>query len=125
MTEINKSLASTAKGSLFVCDIDTAKCAFCPYGSDFVPGDRIMIYDEKTVFARKTRERIVQVEAVKVFRSTGRQITLDLLMISEAEAHKIAEDSELTVEILMDHRAGGDKFDAARPPVVVYFTAIE
>lgn len=124
MIDIRKTRAS-AKGSLFVHDIETARCAFCPYGSDFAPGDRIMIYDEKTVFGRKTRERIVEVEAVKVFRSTGRQITLDLLMITEAEAAKIAEDSELTVDILMDHRASGDKFDPTRPPVVVYFVRVE
>ena len=112
----------TGKGSLFVHDVDTATCAFCPYGTEFVAGDRILIYDERTVFARKTRERLVEVQVVKAFRTTGRQITLDLLMISEQEARKIAEDSELTVDILMDHRAGGDKFDAARPPVVIYFT---
>src|SRR5690349_13412066 len=120
MAEIDKTLAATAKGSLFVHDVDTATCAFCPYGTEFAPGDRILIYDERTVFARKTRERLVDVKAVKVFRTTGRQITLDLLMISETEARKIAEDSELTVDILMDHRAGADKFDAARPPVVIY-----
>ena len=113
------------KGRLFVHDVDTATCAFCPYGTEFASGDRILIYDEKTVFARRTRERLVQVQAVKVFRTTGRQITLDLLMISEDEARKIAEDSELTVDILMDHRAGGDGFDATRPPVVVYFEAVE
>lgn len=112
----------SGKGSLFVHDVDTAACAFCPYGTEFVPGDRIQIYDEKTVFARKTRERLVEVTAVKVFRTTGRQITLDLLMISEAEARKIAEDSELTVEVLMDHRVGDGNFDLQRPPVVIYFT---
>jgi len=110
---------------LFVHDIDTAVCAFCPYGSDFVAGQRILIYDEKTVFRRQTRERLVEVKGVKIFRSTGRQITLDLLMISDAECQKIAEDSDLTVEILLDHRAGAQNFDSKRPPVVVYFTPCE
>ena len=110
---------------LFVHDIDTATCAFCPYGSDFSAGQRIVVYDEKTVFGRQTRERIVEVKAVKIFRSTGRQITLDLLMISDDECRKIAEDSDLTVEILLDHRAGAQNFDHKRPPVVVYFVPCE
>ena len=109
------------KGRLFVHDIDSAVCAFCPYGSEFARGDRILIYDEKTVFGRQTRERPVTVTAVKLFRSTGRQITLDLMMISDAEAERIAEDSDLTVDILLAHRAGVGNFDPQRPPVVVCF----
>lgn len=114
--------ASDAKGTLFVSDIDSATCAFCPVGTEFAKGDRILIHDEKTVFSRQIREKPVQVTAVKLFRSTGRQITLDLLMISEAEAQKIADDSDLTVDILLAHRAGAHNFDPSRPPVVVYFT---
>jgi len=113
------------KGRLFVSDIDSATCAFCPYGTEFAPGDSILIYDEKTVFRRQTREREVEVKAVKLFRSTGRQLTLDLMMISDTEAAKIAEDSDLTVDILLNHRAGVGNFDAKRPPVVVYFAPAE
>jgi len=119
-----KANASDAKGTLFVCDIDTATCAFCPVGTEFVKGDRIRIQDEKTVFGRQTREKLVEVTAVKVFRSTGRQITLDLMMISEAECQKIAEDSDLTVEILMQHKIGAERYDPNKPPVVVFFTAV-
>lgn len=111
------------KGRLFVNDIDSAACAFCPYGTEFAPGDRILIYDEKTVFGRQTRERLVEVTAVKLFRSTGRQITLDLMMIPDTESEKIASDSDLTVDILLAHRAGAQNFDPKRPPVVVYFAA--
>ena len=113
------------KGRLFVSDIDSATCAFCPYGTEFAPGDEILIYDEKTVFKRQTRERQVEVKSVKLFRSTGRQITLDLMMISDAECEKIAADSDLTVDILRNHRAGAGNFDPQRPPVVVYFTPAE
>ena len=121
--DLKKPPAGDSKGTLFVHDIDTATCAFCPYGTEYVVGDRIHIYDEKTVFGRKPRERLVEVKSVKIFRSTARQITLDLNMISEAECRKIAEDSDLTVEILMAHRAGAQNFDPKRPPVVVYFAA--
>ncbi len=111
------------KGRLFVSDIDTATCAFCPVGTEFAAGDHILIYDEKTVFARQTREKPVQVTSVKLFRSTGRQITLDLMMAPEPEVQKIADDSDLTVEILLNHRAGAHNFDPNRPPVVVYFAS--
>ena len=110
---------------LFVHDIDTATCAFCPYGTEFAVGQRIVIYDEKTVFARQTRERPVEIKAVKMFRSTGRQITLDLHMISDDECRKIAEDSDLTVAILLDHRAADQNFDHKRPPVVIFFVPCE
>lgn len=118
----DKLSTAATDGSLFVSDIDSATCAFCPYGSKLVVGDRIKIYDEKTVFSRKTRERDVQVTAVKLFRATARQITLDLQMISDEEAQKIAYDNDLTVEILLNHRAGNSHFDPNRPPMVVYFT---
>lgn len=105
----------------YVRDIATATCVFCPYGADVQAGDRLYVYDEKTVYGRQQRERLVEVKAVKLFRSTGRVITLDLNMISAEEAQRIAEDSEMTVESLLDHRAGNSTFDEKRPPVVVYF----
>ncbi|HEV2333821.1 MAG TPA: hypothetical protein VGV16_11730 [Gammaproteobacteria bacterium] len=105
----------------YVRDIATATCVFCPYGADVQAGDRLYVYDEKTVYGRQQRERLVEVKAVKLFRSTGRVITLDLNMISAEEAQRIAVDSEMTVESLLDHRAGSSTFDEKRPPVVVYF----
>src|SRR5579863_6635517 len=105
----------------YVHDIATASCVFCPYGADVQAGDRLYVYDEKTVYGRQQRERLVEVKSVKLFRSTGRVITLDLNMISTEEAQHIAEDSEMTVESLLDHRAGNSTFDEKRPPVVVYF----
>ena len=119
-----KTNASDAKGTLFVCDIDTATCAFCPVGTEFAKGDKIHIQDEKTVFGRQTREKLVEITAVKIFRSTGRQITLDLLMITEAECRKIAEDSDLTVDILMQHKVGAERYDPTRPPVVIFFSPV-
>jgi len=114
-TEIPDSLPN------YVHDISTAGCVFCPYGADVEVGDRLYVYDEKTVFDRQQRERLVEITAVKVFRSTGRVITLDLNMISPEEAQRIADDSEMTLESLLDHRAGNSTFDGKRPPVVVYF----
>ena len=104
-----------------VHDIGTSTCLFCPYGAQVEPGDRLYVYDEKTVFARQQRERLVEVKAVKQFRSTGRVVTLDLNMISPEETARIAEDSEVDVESLLAHRAGNPTFDEKRPPVVVYF----
>ena len=105
----------------YVHDIATATCVFCPYGAEVEAGDRLYVYDEKTVFGRRQRERLVEIKAVKLFRSTGRVITLDLNMISTEEAQRIAADSEMTLESLLDHRAGNSTFDEKRPPVVVYF----
>ena len=121
---IGKPNASNAKGTLFVCDIDTATCAFCPVGTEFVKGDRVLIQDEKTVFGRQTREKLVEITAVKVFRSTSRLITLDLMTISEAECQKIADDSDLTGEILLNHKMGAGNYDPNKPPVVIFFTAV-
>lgn len=121
---IGKANASNTKGTLFVCDIDTATCAFCPVGTEFVKGDRIIIQDEKTVFGRQIREKLVEVTAVKVFRSTGRLITLDLMTISDAESQKIADDSDLTVEILQRHKMGAERYDPSKPPVVIFFTPV-
>jgi len=108
----------------FVRDIATATCVFCPYGADAQPGDRLYVYDEKTVYGRQQRERLVEVTAVKRFRSTGRVITLDLNMIGADEIAHIAEDSETTVEALLDHAPGHPTFDAKHPPVVVYFEPV-
>jgi len=119
-----KTGGSDMKGTLFVSDIDSATCAFCPVGTEFAKGDRILIHDEKTMFGRQIREKVVEVTAVKLFRSTGRQITLDLMMISDAESQKIAFDSDLTVEILLNHKVGAERYDPSNPPVVVYFTAV-
>lgn len=114
-----------ANDSLFVHDVDTASCVFCPYGTGFKPGDRALIRDERTAFARLPRERVVEIKEVKIFRSTGRRVTLDLVMASDSEAGKIAEDSDLTVEVLLRHRAGTPNFDPGHPPVVVYFAPAE
>jgi hypothetical protein len=105
----------------YVHDIGTSTCLFCPYGAEVQVGDRLYVYDEKTVFARQQRERLVEVKAVKQFRSTGRVLTLDLNMISPEEMAHIAEDSELDVEALLAHHPGNATFDPKRPPVVVYF----
>ena len=104
-----------------VHDIGTATCLFCPYGAGVEPGDRLYMYDEKTVFGRQQRERLVEVKAVKQFRSTGRVITLDLVMLSPEDLDRIAADSELGVEALLAHRPGTATYDEKRPPEVVYF----
>jgi len=109
----------------YVRDIATASCVFCPYGAEVQIGDRLYVYDEKTVYGRQQRERLVEITAVKLFRSTGRVITLDLNMISQDEAQRIADDSEMTLESLLEHRAGNSTFDDKRPPVVVYFAPCE
>jgi hypothetical protein len=108
----------------YVRDIATASCVFCPYGADAQPGDRLYIYDEKTVYGRQQRERLVEVTAVKQFRSTGRVVTLDVNMIGSEEMVHIAEDSETSVEALLEHRPGNATYDAKRPPVVVYFEPV-
>jgi len=104
-----------------VHDIGTSTCLFCPYGAAVEPGDRLYVYDEKTVFARQQRERLVEVKAIKQFRSTGRVATLDLNMISPEEMAHIAADSEVDVESLLAHHAGSPTYDEKHPPVVVYF----
>jgi hypothetical protein len=105
----------------YVHDIGMSTSLFCPYGAGVETGDRLYIYDEKTVFGRQQRERLVEVKAVKQFRSTGRVVTLDLAMISPEEMTRIAEDSELGVESLLAHRPGNPTYDEKRTPVVVYF----
>ncbi|HLW74983.1 MAG TPA: hypothetical protein VKT74_07940 [Gammaproteobacteria bacterium] len=105
----------------YVNDVSTATCVFCPYGADVKPGDRIVAFDEKTIFGRRQRERLVEVTAVKSFRSTGRIITLNLKIAKEEEIARIAEDSELSMEALFEHRIGAATYIEERPPVVVYF----
>lgn len=113
------------KGALFVRDVTTATCVFCPYGADVETGDRVRIFDERPGIAGEPHERVAEVTAVKIFRSTGRRVTLDLVMISDGEARKIAEDSDTSVESLLEHRAGAQRFDRRHPPVVVYFASVE
>lgn len=113
-----------AKDMLFVSDVDTATCVFCPYGADVASGDHIHIYDERAGIAGEPHERAAEVVAVKIFRSTGRRVTLDLVMISTDEARKIAADSATSVEALLQHRAGTQSFDRRHPPVVVYFASV-
>lgn len=105
----------------YVRDVDTATCVFCPFGAEVEPGDRLHIYDEKTVFGRQQRERLVEITAVKIFRSNGRVITLDLTMITPQEIMHIAHDSEQSVEALLEHHTGASTYDGKHPPVVVYF----
>ena len=76
------------------------------------------------MFGRQQRERLVEVKAVKQFRSTGRVITLDLVMISGEEVEHIAVDSELGVDALLEHRPGTATYDDKRLPVVVYFEPV-
>jgi hypothetical protein len=105
----------------YVGDVGTATCLFCPYGADVQVGDRLYAFDEKTSFGRRQRERLVEVTAVKVFRSTGRVATLDLKIATPEELTRISQDSEIPVEAILSHRANTDTYDALRPPVVVYF----
>lgn len=104
-----------------VHDVTTATCVFCPYGADVKTGDKVYAFDEKTSLDRRQRERLVEVTAVKKFRSTGRLVTLDLIIANENEILRIAEDSEIAPETLYEHRSGGPTYMDDRPPVVVYF----
>lgn len=105
----------------YVQDISSAKCVFCPFGAEVKVGDRVYAFDEKTSLARQQRERLVEVTAVKTFRSTGRVVSLDLKIATEQELEQIAEDSEMPVQSLFNHRAGTPTYDMNHPPVVVYF----
>ncbi|MGH8372845.1 MAG: hypothetical protein ACRETO_08940 [Gammaproteobacteria bacterium] len=107
---------------IFVHDIYTANCVFCPYGADGVEvGDRVYAYDEQTKLGRMQRERLVEVTAVKMFRSTGRIVTIDLKIATALELKQIVENSEVPLQALVDHCDGAETFDPKRPPVVVYF----
>jgi hypothetical protein len=104
-----------------VKDVLTASCVFCPYGADVKPGDRAYAFDEKTNLGRQQRDRLVEVTAVKSFRSTGRLVTIDLIIARESELMAIAEDSEIPLQTLYDHRSGNATYIDERPGVVVYF----
>ena len=104
-----------------VVDVLTATCVFCPYGADVQPGDRVYAFDERTAFGRQQRERLVQVTAVKPFRSTGRLVTIDLKIARERDLLRIAVDSEIPLETLYEHHSGNPTYIDERPPVVVYF----
>lgn len=104
-----------------VVDVMTATCVFCPYGADVKPGDRVYAFDEKTAFGRRQRERLVEVTAVKSFRSTGRLISIDLKIGRERDLLRIAVDSEVPLETLYEHHSGSPTYIDGRLPVVVYF----
>lgn len=104
-----------------VVDVMTATCVFCPYGADVKPGDRVYAFDERTAFGRRQRERLVEVTAVKSFRSTGRLVTVDLKIAKESDLLRIAVDSEVPLETLYEHHSGNPTYIDERPPVVVYF----
>lgn len=104
-----------------VVDVLTATCVFCPYGADVKPGDRVYAFDEKTAFGRQQRERLVEVVAVRSFRSTGRLISIDLKIARERDLLRIAVDSEVPLETLYEHHSGNPTYIDGRLPVVVYF----
>ena len=104
-----------------VVDVMTATCVFCPYGADVKPGDRVYAFDERTSFGRRQRERLVEVTAVKPFRSTGRLVTIDLKIAGETDLLRIAVDSEIPLKTLYEHHSGNPTYIDERPPVVVYF----
>lgn len=104
-----------------VQDVSTASCVFCPYGTNLKVGELVYAFDEKTVLNRRQRERLVEVTAVKIFRSTGRVVTLDLKIANPEELQQIAQDSELPVSALINHRMGTETYDSGRPPMVIYF----
>jgi len=104
-----------------VRDVLTASCLFCPYGADVKVGDLAYAFDEKTNLGRQQRDRLVEVTGVKSFRSTGRLITIDLKITRESDLMRIAEDSEVPLETLYEHRSGNATYIDERPPVVVYF----
>ncbi|MGE5624843.1 MAG: hypothetical protein ACM3ZT_04770 [Bacillota bacterium] len=105
----------------YVHNIDTATCVFCPYGADVKVGDRVLAFDERTSAGRLQRERLVEVTAVKRFRATGRFITLEATIAKDEEIARIAEDSEVSVQMLYDHQRGKATYIEGRSPVVVYF----
>lgn len=109
----------------YVRNVNSAQCLFCPYGADLKVGDRVIAWDEKTVFEREQRERLVEITAVKVFRTNGRVVTLDFVVASEAEIARIAADSEIAPHMLLTHRIGKSTYDTKNPPMVLYFRACE
>ena len=111
--------------SSYVRNVNSAQCLFCPYGTDVKVGDRVIAWDEKTVFDRTPRERVVEITAVKAFRTNGRVITLDMVVASDDEVARIAEDSEISPHALLTHRSGKSTYDTQNTPVVVYFRTYE
>jgi hypothetical protein len=109
----------------YVRNVNSANCLFCPYGTDFKVGDRVIAWDEKTVFGREQRERLVEITAVKIFRTNGRVVTLDFVVASEAEVARIAADSEIAAHMLLTHRNGKSSYDTKNPPMVLYFRRCE
>jgi len=109
----------------YVRNVNSAQCLFCPYGADVKVGDRVIAWDEKTVFDRTPRERVVEITAVKSFRTNGRVITLDMVVASDEEVKRIAEDSEISAHALLTHRSGKSTYDTQNTPVVVYFRTYE
>lgn len=105
----------------FVHDVRAAQCVFCPYGAKLAVGERAIAWDDRTIFDRMPRERLVDVVAIKEFRSNGRVITLDCAPASDDEVARIAVDSETTIEALLNHRRGQPTYNPRRTPVVVYF----
>jgi hypothetical protein len=73
------------------------------------------------VLNHRQRERLVEVTAIKIFRSNGRVVTLDLKIANPDELQQISRDSELPVAALINHRMGTETYNAERPPVVIYF----
>lgn len=108
-----------------VQDAYTACCLFCPYGTELEVGEWVYAFDEQTVLNGKQREVLVEVTAVKLFRSNGRVVTLDLKIASAEELQRIAQDSEVPVTALISHRMGTETYDPKRPPVVIYFKPAE
>lgn len=119
--DLNLNKKNTVRLPNHVHDVTSSTCVFCPYGAEVQVGDRVYAFDERTSLARRQRDRLVEVTAVRKFRSTGRLITLDLKIVNEAEILHIAVDSEITVGMLYDHRSGASTYIDERPPVVVYF----
>lgn len=105
----------------YVRNVNSAQCLFCPYGADLKVGDRVVAWDEKTVFDREPRQRLVEITAVKAFRTNGRVVTLDFVVASDEEVARIAEDSEISPQALLIHRSGKSTYDTQNTPVVVYF----
>ncbi|MGB9429121.1 MAG: hypothetical protein WCC11_04490 [Gammaproteobacteria bacterium] len=109
----------------YVRNVNSAQCLFCPYGTDVKVGDRVIAWDEKTVFDREQRERVVEITAIKTFRTNGRVVTLDFVVASEEDVTRIAEDSEIAPHALLTHRSGKSTYDTENTPVVVYFRTYE
>lgn len=109
----------------YVRNINSATCLFCPYGTDLNVGDQVIAWDEKTVFGREQRQRMVEITAVKMFRTNGRVVTLDFVVASDEEVEHIATDSEIAPHVMLTHRSGKSTYDVKKPPMVLYFKPVE